>query len=373
MFNVRFAAWRLGAVAVAIAIAAATAAAPARAAITEKLYGSVNQALVRDHVLPRYRKLEAESAKLVAAVGALCDRPSPAALAGARQAYNTALDAWMGVQHIGFGPVELFMRSFRLYFWPQARGKVGPAVDALLEAGKPIPPDKMRSVSIAAQGLPAVEYLLFEGGERLTKPGTAAHKRCLLLKGIAAGIEAMAQAIVREWTGGAIDFAKTVAKPGPKNPYYTTHKDATLAFFKSLYGGLDLIADIKLKPVVGETVAKARPRLVESRRSGRALRNIIVNLEALQALYVGDAGTGLGTLTRAAGDAKLDALLRRAFRITLADRPQHQGAARRRGHRSQAAAQRREAHAPGARAQADRRHQPGQDARSHGGVQCARW
>lgn len=298
-------------------VALAAVSAPANAGLPKKTYAAANQALVRDHVLPRYRALQAKSAALAGAVGALCKQPSPAALADTRKAFNGALDAWMGVQHLRFGPVELFMRSFRLYFWPQARGKVGPAVEKLLASDTPTPPGKIRNISIAAQGFPAVEYLLYDGGDVLAKAGPAAARRCALLSGIAGNIEGMATAIVQEWTGGKTDFEAQVANPGPKNPYFKTHKEATLAFFKSLHDSLHLIADVKLRAVVGESIDKARPRLVESRRSGRSLHNIVVNLEALQALYVGDAGTGLGTLTKAAGDTKLDALMRRAFAITL--------------------------------------------------------
>jgi len=113
-------------------------------------------------------------------------------------------------------------------------------------------------------------------------------------------------------------FARTVAAPGPDNPYFATHQDATLAFFKSFHGGLQLIADVKLKPVVGDAIETARPNLAESRLSGRALDNIAVNLAALEALYLGESGPGLSALVRDhGGDAELDPLMRKAFRMTL--------------------------------------------------------
>ena len=107
--------------------------------------------------------------------------------------------------------------------------------------------------------------------------------------------------------------------PGPKNEYFQDHKEATGAFFKSLHDSLQLIAHVKLKPVIGDSPEKVRPRLAESRLSGRSLGNVIDNLAALGALYEGENGPGLGDLTRTA-DPKLHKLLRKAFRVTLQHR-----------------------------------------------------
>ena len=76
------------------------------------------------------------------------------------------------------------------------------------------------------------------------------------------------------------------------------------------------VADAKLRPVVGDSLQAARPHLAESRSSGRSTRNAVGNLEALQALYLGEGGPGLAALAGVA-DARLDRLLRKAFRLTL--------------------------------------------------------
>ena len=55
--------------------------------------------------------------------------------------------------------------------------------------------------------------------------------------------------------------------------------------------------------------------------SGRSMRNITVSLAALAALYRGEGKTGKGLghlLAMRGGHKKLDALMRRAFRVTLA-------------------------------------------------------
>ncbi|SMF81376.1 hypothetical protein SAMN06265365_1402 [Tistlia consotensis] len=288
----------------------------AAVALGEADYQRVNDALVQHHVVPRYQVMAAAMAALDAAAGRYCAAPGAGTLAALRAADEAAVDAWMGVQHLHFGPVELFMRSYRLYFWPQGRGRIAQATGELLAAADPasLEEQHFRNASTAIQGLPALEVLLYgEGAEE-----TPSAFRCALLTRIACNMKAMAADIVEEWQGGKIDFARTVAEPGPDNPYFESAEEATLAFFQSLYNGLELISDARLKPVAGASIEKAKPALAESRAPGRSLRNVVVNLEALQGLYEGEGGPGLGDLAvRSGADPKLEPLLRKAFRLTV--------------------------------------------------------
>lgn len=279
-------------------------------------YRRVNEALVAHHVIPRYRRLAEATAALDEAAERCCAAPEAATPAALREAYGAALDAWMGVQHLHFGPVELFMRSYRLYFWPQGRGRIAGALDELLRAADPaaLEEQRFRNASTAIQGLPAVEVLLYGPDAEAAPSGY----RCRLLTTITGNMETMAQEILADWQGGEVDFARRVAEPGEANAYFETPQEATLAFFQSLYNGLELIADARLKPVLGESAGQARPQLAESRLSGRSLRNVVLNLEALQALYRGEGGPGLESLAVESGvDPELDPLLDKALRLTL--------------------------------------------------------
>lgn len=282
-------------------------------------YARVNAALVENHVLPRYRRLVEETGALDDAVAGFCADPDPAGLEAVRARYHDTMDAWMAVRHLSFGPVELLMRGYRFYFWPEARGKIGSTVAELLAAddAAALTPDRFRRASVAVQGLPAAEYLLY-GNTAATWDRKG--NRCELLAAISGNMRRMAAGIRAEWQDGDAAFTHAVSGPGPDKPYFRTHRDATLAFFKGFHGGLQLIADVKLTPVVGASIDGARPRAAESRLSRRALRNIVVNLEALQALYLGDGGPGFSDLVKAhGGDAKLDPLMRKAFDLTIAN------------------------------------------------------
>ncbi len=304
----------------AVAVLTLIAAAPCAGAapLETDAFARVNAALVETHALPRYRQLAAATEAFAAAAGDFCAAPGEAAARDrVRARFQEAMGAWMGVEHLRFGPIEILMRGHRFYFWPQARGKVTAAVRGVIAAGDEaaVRPSRIRQANVAIQGFLAAEVLLY-GDEALRAGGGAGATGCALLTAIAANMRAMAADIRAGWQDGSDAFARTVTRPGPENGYFHDHKEATRAFFKGLHDSLQLIADVKLKPVIGDSPEKARPRLAESRLSGRSLGNVIDNLAALRALYEGEDGPGLGDLIRTA-DPELHKLLRKAFRLTL--------------------------------------------------------
>ena len=301
------------------AVALATTAPSAHAApLDAEAFARVNAALVENHVLPRYARLAAAAEAFSTACLELCAAaPGKEARVRARARFQDAMGAWMGVEHIRFGPVEILMRGHRFYFWPQARGKAAAAVRRIIAAGDEaaVRPARIREANVAVQGLLAAEVLLY-GDDALRAGGGAGAMGCALLTAVAANMGAMAADLLAGWRDGDARFARTVAEPGPANEYFEDHKEATRAFFKSLHDSLQLIAEVKLKPVIGDSPEKARPHLAESRLSGRSHVNVADSLSALRALYEGENGPGLGDLTRTA-DPKLHKLLRKAFRVTL--------------------------------------------------------
>ena len=296
----------------ALALAAAAPSA-AGAPLETKAFARVNAALAEDHVLPRYVRLAEAAEAFAQASRDLCATPRDGA-AHAQAGFRDVLAAWMGVEHLRFGPIEVLMRGHRFYFWPQARAKVAAAVRKVVAAGdQAADPSRIAKANVAVQGLLAAEVLLY--GDEPQRAGSSA-AGCALLTAAAANMRAMAADLVADWRDGSAPFVRTVTRPGPKNEYFYSHQEATRAFFKSLHDSLQLISDVKLKPVIGDGLEKTRPRLAESRLSGRSLANVIDNLAALRELYKGGNGPGLGDLVRTA-DAKLHRLLRKAFPITL--------------------------------------------------------
>ena len=282
-------------------------------AIAPADYARINAALVETHALPRYERLATATDAFAAAVEAFCTGESDADHERLRAGFHDAMDAWMGVQHLRFGPVDSRMRGFRFYFWPQARGKVADAVAELVAAGED--DERLARIdrtNVAVQGLLAVEVLLYDDRYLGADP-----KGCGLFTAVTANMRAMAAGILADWREGEAPFARLLTTPGPDNPHFEDHSAGALAFFQSLYDSLQLLYDVNLKPVISQSTQDVRPVLAESRLSGRSQRNIAVTIEALQALYIGEGAAGLGDLA-AIADPKLDRLMRKAFRLTLA-------------------------------------------------------
>lgn len=295
-----------------------TAPSAGAAAFEAEAFARVNAALVETHVLPRYARLAAATEAFSTASRNLCAAPGEAAARDdARARFQDAMGAWMAIEHVRFGPIEVLMRGHRFYFWPQARTKVNAAVREVISAGDEaaVRPARLAKANVAIQGFLAAEVLLY-GDDALRAGSGAGAMGCALLTAVAANMRTMAADIRDGWQSGSTPFSRTVTRPGPDNAYFEDHKEATRTFFKSLHDSLQLIADVKLKPVIGDTPEKERPRVAESRLSGRSLGNVVDNLAALRALYEGEGGPGLGELTGTA-DPKLHKLLRKAFRITL--------------------------------------------------------
>jgi uncharacterized protein len=291
--------------------------------LDEATYRRLNVALIEQHVIPRYEQLAAATDRLAAAARAFCADPDASGLEALKAAYIDALDAWQGIQHVRSGPIELFMRASRFAFWPDPRNTTGRQLADVIAGGQPdaITAEAFATGSVAVQGFPALERLLFDegAGHALIAGDPQAHFRCELMMAIGDNMATMAADVLREWKGGELAYAELMANPGTSNPYYRDHREATVDLFQSLQGGLEMLSDLKLAPPLGESAERARPRLAESWRSGRSLDNIRVNLGAVQALYQGEGGYGMDDVVReAAGDAELADLLERAFAQTLA-------------------------------------------------------
>ncbi len=282
---------------------------------TPESFAHVNAALADNHIRPRYGTLLSQATGFAGAAKRLCAQPGPTTMNEARSSFHALMDAWMNVEHLRFGPAELFLRANRFHFWPQARGKVDRVVDELLAEGADISPSRIASASAAGQGLMAAELLLFGQNATESEPRGSA-TGCRLLHAIAVNMQTLAKVMDEDWWRGERPFVTLFTGPGSDNPYFASHEEVALALLASLHDGLQRIVDLKLAPVVGDGIDTVRPYLAESRLSDRTLRNIVLNLEALQDLYTGGAGPGMGSLLVGTGD-KLDTLLRKGFRATL--------------------------------------------------------
>lgn len=296
---------------------------PALAA-TESDYLALNKSVVAGHILPRLKAFADAAGGLPPAAEAACASRGVADIRALQSAFGKAMDGWESIQHVRFGPIEFFSRGSRIFFWPDPRNSVGRQLGELL-AKKPageITETAIAKDSVAVQGFPALERLLYDDGAaaKLAARTAESDKACAAVRAISANLATMARDMKAEWSEGADAYALDLEKAGPEHVRFMRHREVTLELFKSLYTAVELVADHKLARPLGASLQAARPKLAEAWRSERSLINIRLNLAAAQALYAGEGkGESPSTFLRdIAGEKELDELLTRAFAQTLA-------------------------------------------------------
>lgn len=238
------------------------------------------EAAVKSHVLPSYARFARSARDLSDAATVEC-RPTDEAL---RAAYHTAFDDWVRVSHLRFGPSEAENRAFALAFWPDTRGKTPKALAGLISSEAPagLMVEEMMQQSIAAQGFYALEFLLYD--PQIMGLGEG-YYRCALIQTLAEGIALRAEAIHGDWVDG---YAAAMMGPSADGPYRTPD-EAAAELVKAVATGLQFTDEARLARPLG-TFERPRPKRAEAWRSERALRHVVLSLEATGELAVALAG-----------------------------------------------------------------------------------
>ncbi|MBY0299500.1 MAG: imelysin family protein [Methylobacterium sp.] len=266
--------WLLGLAAAALVAPRARAAAPDHRATALRL--------ARAFAVPRYRVLAEATAAQDAAWRTVAAGPRADA-AGLDAAFQAAADAWAGIEMVRYGPVDEDSRYERMAHWPERRGAIGKALADLLAASDALTPERLRRASAAAQGLSALERLLYGEDPESTAAlrrdlaGPVGDRRRALGAAIAQGLARHAAATLAGWTGPDGMTAR-LEGGSPEAAHEAVTRLATdhLAF-------LEAIADAKIGTVLGRSADEARPLAAEGWRAGRSLRAIRVNLDAADA------------------------------------------------------------------------------------------
>lgn len=197
-------------------------------------------------------------------------------LADARGAFGTSMDSWMAVQHLRLGPSQLDAREFRIEYWPDKRNRVDRQLAEALAEERPelLEPEGMAGTSVALQGFPVLERLLFVDP---VAPGTYG---AALAASVGANLAAIAAELARAWQPGSA-FLDGLLVPGSSETAYADAAQVTGHFMTALATQLEFVAQRKLLGPLGATPEEARPRLAESWRSRRSLRHAWINATAL--------------------------------------------------------------------------------------------
>lgn len=239
-------------------------------------YAALRTSIRTAHIEPGYAALSGAALQLKTAIDQHCKAaPQTGEPQAARLAFHAALDAWQVVQHIRSGPIEDIDGHARMQFWPDKRGIAERHLRQFLAS--PATPDldaAMPDMSIAIQGFPALERLLFGSAPLSAQPINGEQTdRCGIARAIGTNIANIAKTLLAD---NRADNQSVDAKP------------AVSASFNDLITGLKFVQWDKLKEPVDS--AKPKPHRLENWRTQRSLRNIEINLKSMQQLYTLLAG-----------------------------------------------------------------------------------
>jgi predicted lipoprotein len=243
----------------------------------------INLAITDNHVIPAYSALMQATQDLSSSAEDFCSSPNSEGLTAFQNSFHSSMDAWQQSQHIQFGPITYFNWNFRIHYWPDEQGTGARQLDALIaaESQESISSESFARESVGVQGFPALERMLFEA-DSLVLMQTNSY-RCQVAQTIARNIDEIANGVHARWVD---EFRTTVANADERG-FFESAEDATIDFLKAQVEPVRRIQQQKLEEVLGESAGRERIRRSESWRSARSIRNIRLNVMALENLFNG--------------------------------------------------------------------------------------
>ncbi len=239
---------------------------------------------VDDFIRPGYRDFHFATGTLTEAMGALCGKPSPAALNAAKVEFANAARAWARVEIVRTGPAIEQNRFERILFYPDRKSTGLKQVQALLAKPDESATDlaALQGKSVAMQGFGALEFVLAgTGSEALTT--AEGSFRCRYGQAVAQNITQIAFELVSLWD--APDGVQQDWKePGPDNPLFRTEQEAMTALLGILVHGAEMVRDQRIETFYKGKDKPAFPKQAIFWRSGNIWTMIEGNLQGLRDL-----------------------------------------------------------------------------------------
>ncbi|NQV98766.1 MAG: imelysin family protein [Rhodospirillales bacterium] len=238
-------------------------------------YREINRALAEEVIIPAYNQLESATSRQKNHWISACEEPAADALDHLQAAYQTTADAWAAVFHWTAGPITRELRRERFYHWPERGNAIDRALAALRAAANPdrLLPPLFAQASVAVQGLPALERLLYGDSDVTQDPGA-----CEIGRTIAINLASIAAEVSGEWRGAVVD---NLRRGTALLPYFGPPLAALNRLFTSILTGFIILKDQKLMPGLRFKIDNANPKMLEGWRSQRPLRNLKINIDTL--------------------------------------------------------------------------------------------
>jgi len=262
---------------------------PPRAGLKLEAVPGVMQKAVDDFIRPGYLDLMEGTQSLAEAAHVLCDKPSEETLGDVQMTFDEVVQQWSTIEIVRVGPVIEGNRFERFLFFPDRKSTGLKQVQRIVATRDETATkaETLKGKSVAAQGLGALEYVLYGTGAEVLSSERNGF-RCRYGAAIADNLTSIAAELHAEWEkpDGIQSAWKT---PGPDNPLYRDGKEAATELLGILVHGVESIRDQRLRPFYAGIVKgepdKGHPKLAIYWRSGNTMPALSANFMALQTLF----------------------------------------------------------------------------------------
>jgi uncharacterized protein len=265
-------------------------------------------------IVPAYQQLASATVSLDAAVTTFNAGPTLNTLNDLQTAFKSAYKAWAGCSEFEFGPAaNLFLTTHFINSFPTdtviIKNNIGGATYAIDGIG-----------NFAAQGFPALDYLIFANGNditlaRFTSDAHAAGAKAYMAV-LSASIKTKAAGVVNAWskTGGnylttfingtGVDAGSSLSLLANA---YIQDFDVNLQNFKI---GIPI-------GMYGPSVLPIAPAKVEAYYSGLSVQLLVAQVQAFQKIYLGGLNAKVAASKVQSGSVSLDAAIQTEFSALL--------------------------------------------------------
>ncbi|WP_455273210.1 imelysin family protein [Rhizobium herbae] len=260
-----------------------------RAGLTVGAVPGVMQKAVDDFIRPGYRDLLEGTETLAEAAHMLCEKPSDETLGDVQMSFDEVVQQWSTIEIVRVGPVIEGNRFERFLFFPDRKSTGLKQVQRILATNDETATsaESLKGKSVAAQGLGALEYVLYGTGAEVL-PTEKNGFRCRYGAAIADNLKAVAGELHAEWDKPD-GIQSAWKKPGPNNPIYRDGKEAVTELLGILVHGVEAIRDQRLRPfyvgIIKGEPDKGHPKMAIYWRSGNTMPALSANFTALQTLF----------------------------------------------------------------------------------------
>lgn len=247
-------------------------------------YRAVLAHTLQTYIMPSYKRLTENAQQLTHQTSALCHRPTEKQLLQTQSAFYRTVHSWASIEWFRIGPAIKKNRIERFFYFPDRKSRGLKQVQrALLKKNQSVlDVEKLQTMSVALQGLGALDFLLFgKGADDLYTQGSF---RCAFAKTISENLHKIATSVYKQWRSNQ-QLRQYWQVPGQHNPFFRTNKEAMNSIIGTLIHGLESIRDTRIRIFLRSTAEKDRPKSAPLWRSVATIESLVANLQGLELLF----------------------------------------------------------------------------------------